>query len=229
MKEEFINYYKKELGVWNMVYRYMNNLALVTYVSLFFLMPIIFFTLFFLKTQVIYLIILFVLIILESVILNIHNKKIIEKTYQISKRDQGIIWGGPKLSQERSKKLELFVLKNIESKEQLEKLIIVLSKEAENRKFSGIFIRGLGIGLFLPLWNYFIKWIFENGISDVNTAFIIFIIITLFIIFIIYITSMVKLIVKDFFDRESTRITELKNMLEDISLKKLNFDKKILK
>ena len=39
---------------------------------------------------------------------------------------------------------------------------------------------------------------------------------------------MLKFIVMDFFDRESTRINDLANMLEDISLKKIDFSKKIV-
>ena len=132
------------------------------------------------------------------------------------------------LSKRRSEKLERFVVNNLDSEEQLEKLITILYKEAESRKFSGIFIRGLGIGLFLPLWNFFVRSGFESGVNNINDAFALFIILALFILLIIYFASMLKFIVMDFFDRESTRINDLANMLEDISFKKIDFSKKIV-
>jgi hypothetical protein len=226
MKEEIINFYKIELGVWNMVYKYMNRIALITYIIVFLLLIVLLVK--FLFTQNISCsLLVFFLFLLEGVILNQHNKKIVEKEHKIPKKEQGVMWGGLYLHKRRYEKLELFILRKLDSKQQLEKLINVLNKESDSRKFSGLFIRGLGLGLFFPLWNFFVKWLFDNGIDNLNMAIALFVVFVVLIFVIILITSMVKLIVLDFFDRESTRINDLANMLEDISLKDLNFNKKI--
>ena len=121
-------------------------------------------------------VLVFLLFLLELVLLNNHNKNILENVYNISKKDQGPTWGGFHFQKKRSEKLERFVVNNLDSEEQLEKLITILYKEAESRKFSGIFIRGLGIGLFLPLWNFFVRSGFESGVNNINDAFALFII-----------------------------------------------------
>lgn len=226
MKEEIINFYKKELGVWNMVYKYMNRLVFITYI-LVFLLLIVFLVIFLFTKNIFCSLVVFFLFFLEGVKLNQHNKKIVEREHKISKKEQGLIWGGLHLQKKRYEKLELFILRKLDSKQQLEKLINVLRKEADSRKFSDLFIRGLGVGLFLPLWNYFVKWAFENGINNLNMAIGLFIVFVVLLFAIILFTSTIKLIVLDFFDRESTRINELATMLEDISLKNLNFNKKI--
>jgi hypothetical protein len=226
MKEEIINFYKKELGVWDMVYKYMNRLLFITYI-LVFLLLIVLLVKFLLTQNILRSLVIFFLFLLEGAILNQHNKKIVEKEHKISKKKQGLIWGGLYLQKRRYEKLELFILRKLDSKQQLEKLINVLNKESDSRKFSGLFIRGIGVGLFLPLWNFFVKWVFENGIDNLNMAIGLFVVFVVLIFAIILFTSMIKLIVLDFFDRESTRINELATMLEDISLKDLNFNKKI--
>ncbi|WP_210367723.1 hypothetical protein [Bacillus sp. REN3] len=227
MKDEFINFYRKELGVWNLVYRYMNRWLLGSYILAFLGLIITSLVLLFSQASLLVVFLFFLLLIIEGFILNFHNKKIIEERYKISKRDQGTTWGGPLFSKMKSEKLESYVVKKLDSKEQLEKLIVILYKEAERRKFSGIFVRGLGLGLFLPLWNYFMKWVFGNELTEVNTAIALFIIMVILIGLIVFIISIIKVILLDYFDRESTRINELVNMLEDISLKPLNFHNKI--
>ncbi|MFS1516395.1 hypothetical protein V1503_07785 [Bacillus sp. SCS-151] len=226
MKEEIINFYKIELGVWNMVYKYMNRLALIIYILVFLLLIVLLVNLL-LNQNTFWSLLVILLFLLEGAILNQHNKKIFEKAHKIPKKKQGIMWGGLYLNKRRYEKLELFVLRELDSKQQLEKLIDILNKESDSRKFSGLFIRGLGVGLFLPLWNFFVKWIFDNGIDNLNMAIGLFVIFVVLIFVIILFTSMTKLIVLDFFDRESTRINDLATMLEDISLKDLNFNKKI--
>lgn len=226
MKDEFINFYKKELGVWNLVYRYMNKWILSFYILMF--LGLTFFSIILLFSENnLFAVILFAFLVAEGFVLNYHNKIIIEKKYKITKQEQGTTWGGLQFSNMRSKKLESYVLNKLDSKEQLEKLIGILNKEAESRKFSGIFIRGLGVGLFLPLWNYFLKWLFGNELTETNTAIALFFIILIFIILIVYFLSIIKVMLLDYFDRESIRIHELANMLEDISIKSLNFQNKI--
>ncbi|QHE60394.1 hypothetical protein FHE72_04565 [Rossellomorea vietnamensis] len=226
MKEEFISFYKKELGVWSLVYKNMNKLGLTVYIF-FFLLFIILFLWTILIQNILFIFLLLFLVFLEGTILNKHNKRILEKKHQILIVEQGVVWGGLPLAKRKSEMLERFVIKKLDSENQLKKLIDVLNKEAERRKFSGIFVRGLGVGLFIPLWNYFIRWLFGNEIANVNMALVLFLSVCLLIIVIIYIASMLKMIVMDLFDRDSTRIKDLANMLEDISIKELDFTRKI--
>ncbi|BCB04087.1 hypothetical protein [Bacillus sp. KH172YL63] len=227
MKEEFIEFYKNELGVWNLVYKNMSKWLLFVYILVFITLSFIFMRLIFASNLYLMLIPLGLLVI-EGAILNRHNKLILEKKHNILRESQGVFWGGLPLTQRKLDILKRFVYRRLDSEEQLKKIINVLNKEAELRKFTGIFVRGLGVGLFLPVWNYFIRWIFANEVNDINESLEVFLSIGILILLIIFVASMVKMVVMDFFDRESTRIKELTNMLETISIENLDFKKKII-
>ena len=93
LKVEIINFYKKELSVWNMVYRYMNKTALSAYIIGFVLLVISFIWVIFAQKNF-WTVLVFLLFLLELVLLNNHNKNILENVYNISKKDQGPTWGG---------------------------------------------------------------------------------------------------------------------------------------
>ncbi|MEK4283867.1 hypothetical protein [Ureibacillus sp. FSL K6-0165] len=217
MKEDIINFYKKDLGVWNMVYKNMNRIVLVLFIIFFILLiTALIISTIIQNTKLILLVI--ILLILEGCLLNSYNKKLVEKIHKIPKKDQGFFWGGYKLQKKRSEKLEQYILKKIDTKEQLEKLIDILRREAETRKFSGLFVRGLGIGLFLPLWNYFLQWLFKEVDSVINVV-ILFISILMIIVLLAIFSFLMKLILLDLFDREARKLNELANMLEDFTIK----------
>lgn len=215
MINELFEYYKKELGAWNLVYKHMKYRGGILYIVLIIVIAL-FGTWFYFHNHIGITLLMFLLLGVVLGLINEHNKIIIKRVHDIQIKED--LWGGKSFHKLRLKKLrENLVEKNIYSSEQLNLLTDRTYREAENRKFTGFFIPGLALAMFLPVWNNAISWWFKNSQS---ASQVINIIGTLVIIigYILIITKIIKNITFDIFNRDSNRLKRLAEMLEDILL-----------
>ncbi len=149
-------------------------------------------------------------------LINEHNKVIIKRVHNVQIKED--FWGGKSFYKLRLKKLkENLTERNLYSPEQLKLLTDRTYREAKNRKFTGFFIPGLTLAMFLSLWNNAISWWFKNA-QDAAQAITIIGSTVIIVVYILFITKLIKEITFDFFNRDSNKLKKLAEMLEDIIL-----------
>ncbi|MED1785195.1 hypothetical protein P4V43_25575 [Brevibacillus fortis] len=165
-------------------------------------------------------IIFFVLVLLFLffyVLLNFQAKKIVRRQLKIDQRD--FSWGGEEYHNKKASLLKIFLDQNeINSKKKIEELLKLLSKEAENRKFTGYFIPGIFLAFTIPVWNHFVGSFFKN-IEDVNLAIAYAMFLVFFILLFVVGYSMAKTVFGDIVNRQSRKIKEIEALVEIIYFK----------
>lgn len=215
MINELYEYYKKDLGAWNLVYKHIKYQGGRLYIAIITMIFIVGFWQYF-HIQIGKSILSFSLLGLVLELINEHNKIIIKRIHNVQIKED--FWGGKSFHKLRLKKLkENLIEMNLYSPEQLKLLTDRTYKEAENRKFTGFFIPGLTLAMFLSLWNNAISWWFKNA-QNVSQAITIIGSTVIIIVYILLITKLIKKITFDIFNRDSHRLKGLAEMLEDILL-----------
>jgi hypothetical protein len=215
MINELFEYYKKELGAWNLVYKHMKYQGGRLYIAIIIVIAIVG-TWYYFHNQIGKTLLTFPLLGIVLGVINEHNKIIIKRVHNVQIKEE--FWGGKSFHKLRLKKLkENLSERNIYSIEKLKLLTDRTYKEAENRKFTGFFIPGLTLAMFLSLWNNAISWWFKNA-QNVSQAITIIGSTVIIIVYILFITKLLKEITFDIFNRDSNKLKKLGEMLEDIIL-----------
>jgi|GEM_PF-4885212 len=214
MIEDIINYYKYDLGMYNLILRYYKGW--IYYYIAYIIVSLIALSFLIMKNYIIVILMIVVLAIIFHLI-NYNIKKVLLKKYNIVSKSY--LWDLNKFNKLRKNMLKNY-LKNygiLTSDYKKIKLIIsYLYKESENRRFKGYVTPGLLLTLSLPAWAEVLKWIFKNLNTFYDVISIFAIILFLLAIFTFIVYGFKAIIIDDLLNRESKRLLDLANFIEEI-------------
>jgi len=214
MIEEIIQFYKSELSSWALIYRH-NKTYLVILALFIFLVIWMFFS--FITRNWLYTGLGYLLLITCVGVTNQLNKSFIKKKYKVQQKK--LLFGGLEFYKIKLKLLKDYLLNehNIDEVKKFDVVIDRLYKEADNRKFSGYFISGLGVAMFISSWNQFQSRLFAiaGEMEEIATLFSYFLFMGMAIVFL---TGVVKVTLNDILERDARKIKDLATMAEDVRL-----------
>lgn len=214
MIEDIINYYKYDLGMYNLILRYYKGW--IYYYIAYIIVSLIALSFLIMKNFIIVILMIVVLAIIFHLI-NYNIKKVLLEKYNIVSKSY--LWDLNKFNKLRENMLKNY-LKNygiLTSDYKKIKLIIsYLYKESENRRFKGYVTPGLLLTLSLPAWAEVLKWIFKNLNTFYDVISIFAIILFLLAIFTFIVYGFKAIIIDDLLNRESKRLLDLANFIEEI-------------
>ncbi|RED32197.1 hypothetical protein [Paenibacillus sp. VMFN-D1] len=222
MADELIDYFSNKLSAKSLVFKYMKGWDLFFWIALcFFIVGLI--------LSIIYKNILFIsagilISIFATYKLNQKAKQIINDKYKIVIHT--MLWSSDNqyYNYIQNQIKNYLCESQLNSERQLDKLIEQLSKRAESLKPTIFFLPGLFIVLFLPVWTQFEIVLFKG--VNVNTAIFLLVIHFILLIFLVYLLAGIKHITDDLMTLKRQRVLNLINHIEDISLSKLEKNKK---
>lgn len=223
---QLLEFYKKELSIYNRVFRHMKFWYLIFILSPFIsgIMVI------FLSVQNnkfygnLFLASIIITPFIASIPFNCIAKKTVKQLYDVSSNEY--MWNSyeviNKLRQDSKEKLYEYVQKvdKETDKADIERLSQIALKEAENFQIKFPIIPSIFAALFISLWNNFINWIYEN-IELFDDAFRIFaffsILLALLAGVLIMIKSFLNIIIKDIINKDFSTMKNLSELLGEIS------------
>lgn len=224
---QIYDYYKKELGNENLVFK-----TIKFWLYSIFILPIIYgiaIVLTSINNSVFFTLVFFVSMILSIVLLffivNNKAKKVINRYYGIPYKKG--MWNSNDaliIIRKHEKEMMLKYLKEIDNKIDeidIKELSDSATIEAENLKTKFPIIPSFFAALFISLWNNFLSWIYKSDvIENLNSAILIFSITSLVILMIIVLYIMVSTLyvsIKDeFIDKEQKKMRAFSKLLKEI-------------
>ncbi|HHV75386.1 MAG TPA: hypothetical protein GXX41_12260 [Thermoanaerobacterium sp.] len=214
MMEDIINYYKYDLGMYNLILRYYKGW--IYYYIAYIIVSLIVLSSLIMKNYIIVILMIVVLAIIFHLI-NYNIKKVLLEKYNIVSKSY--LWDLNEFNKLRKNMLKNY-LKNYgiltSDYKKIKFIISYLYKESENRRFKGYVTPGLLLTLSLPAWAEVLKWIFKNlnTFYDVISIFAIILFVLAIFTFIVY--GFKTIIIDDFLNRESKRLLDLANFIQEI-------------
>ncbi|MTI83454.1 MAG: hypothetical protein FH756_06000 [Firmicutes bacterium] len=218
--EDILNYYKKELSNYNLVFKHIKYWFYIILI-LEALSGCVTLWLFFYK-KFILLPATIVIFIALMYILNVKAKKVIEEKYNIPQKR--FLWGDNQFFKFKVSKLEKYLNQNnITSQEQLKTIAELFRKRARERKIPNIILPGALISFFVPIWNQFLSWLYNNEVITFEDALLILLLFLLTIISIAIPLIQVRSTILDILNHNSNLMKGLADIMDELSFqKKLN-------
>lgn len=176
MLSELVNYYKNNLTVDSLVFKYMKSTRSLSICLMFLLMLSGYLLIFTLPFDVIgvkvarYISVVFAIVYFLSALVtyNIGRRaKVILKNRYSIKVEKGI-WRTTEFDFMQTQMLKSYLgSKNVYTKEKLERIMIFLEKEIERSKIPTFLAPSIFIAMFIPAWAQYIIFLFK-GIEDNN-------------------------------------------------------------
>lgn len=225
MLYKLLNFNNKKLGAYNLVFRYVkirwHIFIALLYLSLIYI-PVEILVIFSFKFGIINLLIFIPLLVMIILLLNLNleAKSIVKQKYDIT--SEGFNWRTSSFNEYQVKLLVKYLKNdNLYSVNIVEKLIDLVYKEAEEKKYKGFIWPGVLLALLIPIWNQIVTTGFKNaiGTSELVNIITIFIISLIFIVFSLsMLKSTMENLSNDLFNEKFFVLKNLGKLLESVSL-----------
>lgn len=228
MLEKLLYFNNKKLGSYNLVFKNFkirwHIFSFFMYLSLIYI-PIEIFVIFSLKFRIANLLVFIPLVLLFILLFNLNAeaKSFINQKYEI--RPEGYLWRTVSFDEYQVNLLVRYLKNdNLYSVTIVEKLISLVSREAEGKRYTGYIWPGVFLTLLIPIWNQIVTNGYRGitGIQNIANITGTFIISALFIVFCLsIIRKTIEDISKEIFNNKYLEFKHLIILLESVLLQLL--------
>ncbi len=223
MVDQIVDYYKRELGPYNLVFKNFKFPWPIFKLSVWGLVPCITFLIGKLAfKQFNYIDILaaipIILFGLLLFILNSKSKHVLKQKYGIVSK--GRIWRDYQFENLQVQLLGKYLQKNnMKSEKKVQHILCLINKCADEKKYKSFIWPGVGLAFLVPLWSQFISWLYKQ-IKTLQDFLYISVFLFIGILFMLFVVGMIisicKEVVDDVANAEANKLKVIARLLDNI-------------